>query len=96
MEGFEWDAAKSLANLKKHGVSFDEAATIFSDWNQATFADVFHSTNENRFITIGLSERLRLLTVSHTDRDEIIRIISARAATRAERRRYEEAIDNSR
>ncbi|MBV9495531.1 MAG: BrnT family toxin [Acidobacteria bacterium] len=95
MDRFEWDGAKAAANWRKHGVSFEEAATIFHDWNQGTWPDVLHSTNEDRFITIGLSERQRLLTVTHTDRDEIIRIISAREATRAERRRYEEDNDDS-
>lgn len=94
-DDFEWDSEKARANLEKHGVSFDEATTVFSRWDHATWPDVPHSTNEDRFITIGLSERNRLLTVSHTDRDETIRIISAREATRAERRRYEETLHSS-
>jgi uncharacterized protein len=87
---FEWDAAKAAANIRKHGVSFEEAATAFKDDFAATARDLQHSTTESRFITFGMSVRARLLAISHTDRGNTIRIISARLATRAERRLYEE------
>ena len=87
---FEWDSQKAAANLRKHHVSFSEAAAIFGDPLSTTFYDPDHSMDEHRFITIGLSNRARLLVVSHTDRDHTIRIINARKATRAEREYYEE------
>ncbi len=85
---FEWDKEKSRKNLKKHKVSFDEALTIFYDPLSATFYDPDHLPEE-RFITIGYSCYGRLLVVSHTDRDGIIRIISVRLATTHERRKHE-------
>jgi hypothetical protein len=85
-----WDARKAAANLKKHKVSFEEASTVLADPLAITGADPDHSIDETRWITFGLSNRSRLLAVSHTDKDDIIRIISARAATRPERRLYEE------
>jgi uncharacterized protein len=87
---FEWDEAKNLANLRKHGVSFDEAATIFGDTLSVTIDDPGHSYREFRFVTLGYSANQRLLTVVHTDRGHRIRIISARPATRTERKAYEE------
>lgn len=87
---FEWDPAKAEANLKEHGVSFDEATTILRDTLSITISDPDHSDSEDRFIDIGMSHRMRLLVVSYTERQDKIRIISARQPTRAERRSYEE------
>jgi hypothetical protein len=87
---FEWDADKGSQNLKKHKVSFVEAATVFGDALSRTFPDPDHSVAEDRYITIGTSDRGRVLIVSHTDRQERIRIISARKATPRERKAYEE------
>jgi uncharacterized DUF497 family protein len=89
---FEWDTRKAISNLKEHGVSFDEATTIFADTLSITIADPDHSTSETRFVDIGLSHTGRLLVVSYTERGDRIRIISARLPTRRERRQYEEAI----
>lgn len=86
----EWDEGKNAANIQKHGVSFEEAATVFGDPLSDTFDDPDHSTEEYRFITIGTSEKGRLLMVAHTDREDRIRIISARELTGQERRSYEE------
>lgn len=88
---FEWDARKAASNKRKHGVGFDEASTVFADALSATGADPEHSTHEERFLTIGLSNRRRILLVSHSDRGDNIRIISARLATISERCIYEEA-----
>lgn len=87
---FEWDTAKAAENLAKHGVSFEEAATVFRDTLSATGADPDHSVGEERFITFGVSTSGRLLVVAHTERGDTIRIISARPATRGERKIYEE------
>lgn len=87
---FEWDTAKAAENLAKHGVSFEEAATVFRDRLSATGADPDHSVGEERFITFGVSTSGRLLVVAHTERGDTIRIISARLATRGERKIYEE------
>ncbi len=87
---FEWDPAKAAENLSKHGVSFDEAATVFFDSLSVTGRDPDHSRGEGRFVIFGLSSAGRLLVVAHTERRERIRIISAREATRAERKLYEE------
>ena len=88
---FEWDPSKAAENLVKHGVSFEEAATVFRDTLSATGADPDHSFSEERFITFGISSDGRLLVVAHTDRDDdTIRIISARRATPHEREIYEE------
>jgi uncharacterized DUF497 family protein len=87
---FEWDANKALSNLKKHGVSFQEAVTVFGDPLSITIPDPRHSRMENRFVTIGISSESRTLVVVHSDRDKNIRIISVRQATRIERKRYEE------
>lgn len=86
---FEWDAAKAARNLAKHGVSFDEGSTVFGDPLAGTIPDPQHSGDEPRFITIGLSTRRRLIIVAHAERANRIRIISARRATRRERRKYE-------
>jgi uncharacterized protein len=88
---FEWDDKKASGNLRKHGVEFSEASTVFRDILSSTFPDPDHSIEEDRYITIGQSDLGRVLIVSHTDREERIRIISARTATRRERKAYEEA-----
>ena len=87
---FEWDSEKATQNLGKHNVSFHEAATAFGDPLSVTFPDPNHSIGENRHIIVGISQHNRLLIIAHTDRDDRIRIISARAATRREMRFYEE------
>jgi hypothetical protein len=87
---FEWDPAKAAENLKKHGVSFDEAASVFGDPLALTFEDPDHSASEERLITFGESIQRRLLVVSHIPRASRIRIISARRITRRERKIYEE------
>jgi hypothetical protein len=86
----EWDPKKASLNLRKHKVSFEEAATAMSDPMAATGADPDHSITEDRYITLGVSERGRLLVVAHTEEDETIRIISARLASKGERKIYEE------
>jgi len=87
---YEWDARKAAANRSKHGVSFQEAATVFRDPLSQTGGDPDHSVAENRFVTFGLSVRGRLLVVAHTEHGDTIRIISAREATARERAIYEE------
>ncbi len=92
---FEWDNSKAQANLKKHKIGFDEAKTIFNDPLLVTYLDDEHSADENRFISIGMSSKSRLLLVVHTEREDkpdmvVIRIISCRKATPLERRTYEE------
>lgn len=87
---FEWDLKKTANNLRKHGISFKEAATVFGDPLSMTFEDPDHSIDEQRFVTIGESRKRRVLVVAHTDRGGVIRIISARKATRRERKFYEE------
>jgi uncharacterized protein len=86
---FEWDPQKATANLRKHGVSFTEAGTVFGDDFAITVPDPDHSLNEERHITVGWSNRRRLLMVSHTDRGNRVRIISARELTKSERKEYE-------
>jgi len=86
---FEWDPNKAESNVEKHGVSFAHASTVFCDPLSLTFYDPDHSDDEERYITIGTSADDVLLIVSHTDRDDRIRIISARKAKRRERRIYE-------
>ena len=86
---FEWDGEKALANLRKHGVPFEEATTVFADPLSLTIADPDHSNDETRFLDLGLSHQRRLLVVSYTERGNEIRIISARFATRVERKTYE-------
>jgi uncharacterized protein len=87
---FEWDEEKAAANLTKHKVSFDEAKTIFNDPLYVDFYDPDHSVDEHRYIIIGESQQRRLLIVLYTERDDIIRLISAREVTRSERELYEE------
>jgi uncharacterized DUF497 family protein len=88
---FVWDPKKASADSRKHGVSFEEACTAFEDYLSITNEDPDHSVGEHRWITMGLSARKRLLDVSHTEEEEdIIRVISARPATRADRKLYEE------
>ena len=91
---FEWDENKARINFEKHKIRFDEARTIFADPLLITFVDDFHSNKEERFISIGISKRDRVLLAVHTEREEmneviVIRIISCRKATQAERNRYE-------
>ena len=90
MNGFEWDDGKSAGNLAKHGVSFDEAASALLDPLALTVFDTAHSVSEDRWLTIGYSQALRLLLVVSTDRDLATRIISARKATAGERQIYEQ------
>ncbi|MDD5400367.1 MAG: BrnT family toxin [Sulfurimonas sp.] len=89
---FEWDPAKALSNIKKHGVSFEEARTVFDDDYGRLLQDPEHSDEEERFILLGMSYTLKILTVVHCyrDADGIIRIISARASTKNEERQYKE------
>lgn len=87
---FEWDHAKAAGNLVKHGVSFEEASTVFADPLGRIADDPRHSTEEPRFVLLGQSERQRLLAVMYTERADTIRLISARGATPRERRAYEE------
>ncbi len=86
----EWDPKKARLNLRKHKISFEEAATALSDSMAATGADPDHSNAEDRYITFGVSDRGRLLVISHTEENETIRVISARLATKRERNMYEE------
>jgi uncharacterized protein len=87
---FEWDDAKAASNQRKHGVTFDEAVTVFGDELALTFADVDHADDEDRSRTYGLSNRGRLIVVVHTERKAGIRIISARKATKYEKTIYEQ------
>ncbi|HEY0370664.1 MAG TPA: BrnT family toxin [Thermoanaerobaculia bacterium] len=87
---FEWDERKARENVRKHGVTFDEAETVFDDLDARFTYEVAHSTNEDRFMIVGISDRERMLAVWHTYRDPNIRIIGARLATVAERKGYEE------
>ena len=87
---FEWDPEKADANQKKHGVSFDEASTVFADPLSLTIPDPDHSEREERMLLLGTSHSGRLLVISHTSQDRRIRLISAREANRHERNDYEE------
>jgi uncharacterized DUF497 family protein len=89
---FEWDPVKAASNRRKHGVTFDEAATAFADEQGVLIADPDHSADEDRFILLGMSGARRLLVVVHVvrERDTVIRIVSARKATRSERQTYDE------
>ena len=87
---FEWDPEKAAGNLDKHGVSFEEAATVFGDPLGRIVDDPRHSTDEPRYVLLGHSERQQILAVMFTERAETIRLISARKTTRRERREYEE------
>lgn len=88
---FRWDENKNVSNIKKHKISFEEAQSVFFDDNARLIPDPEHSIAEERFILLGLSNKLRLLIVVHTykERDEIIRIISARKATKTESKCYQ-------
>jgi uncharacterized protein len=85
---FEWDREKAIQNVAKHGVSFQEAVTAFGDPLSLTVFDPDHSGEEDRHLLVGVSSAARLLVIVHTDRGEAVRIISARLATRRERRSY--------
>jgi len=87
---YEWDHEKSERNFSKHGVSFEEAATVFDDPLYVDFYDPDHSIDEHRYLIMGQSSAGRLLIVSYTERDDVVRLISAREVTSAERRAYEE------
>ena len=87
---FEWDAGKAVSNLAKHGVSFQEAATIFDDPLYIDLYDPDHSSDEQRYLIVGVSQQSRLLIVSYTERNNVVRLISAREVTSAERKAYEE------
>lgn len=89
---YEWDAKKAAASLKKHGISFEDAATVFLDAFALTYTDPDHSAEEQREITIGHTMKEQLVFVAHCERRGRLRIISARLASRSERRQYEEAI----
>ena len=86
---FEWDHRKEVSNRKKHGVSFDEARTVFDDPVYVDFYDPDHSYDEHRYIIIGQAQRGWLLIVSYTERENLVRLISAREVTRGEREAYE-------
>jgi uncharacterized protein len=90
---FEWNPRKDAANFAKHGVSFEEAATVFGDPLGRIVRDPRHSEEEERFVLLGLSRNRRLLAVMFTDREEAIRIISARRVTRSERKNYAEGLN---
>ena len=87
---FKWDAKKAAANLRKHGVSFEEAASAFGDPLSLTISDPQHSGDEERYVLLSLTERHRLVVVAHTEEADTVRIINARPAMPAERRDYEE------
>ena len=87
---FIWDRDKAAANLRKHGVDFEEAATAFGDPLSITIPDPDHSAGEERWLLVGYSSAGRLLVVAHTERGDEIRLINARSATRRERETYEE------
>jgi uncharacterized DUF497 family protein len=86
----EWDPKKAASNQRRHGVDFHEAGTVLDDPLSVTFGDPDHSASERRYLTIGASTTGRILVVSHTERGEAVRLISARRATRRERKFYEE------
>ena len=86
---FEWDERKAKQNIRKHSVSFEEAATVFGDQFSITIYDPLHSEEEDRFVILGMSNKNQLLVVVHTERGDRVRIISARKATKKERKQYE-------
>ena len=88
---FDWDPGKARSNVRKHALSFEEAATVFYDPLSATFDDPDHSVDESRFVTVGYSSQNRLCVVVHIEREGTLRIISARRATAQEQKRHEEA-----
>jgi len=87
---FQWDENKATTNLEKHGVSFEEAAAVFGDARSLTIPDPAHSQREDRFVILGRSHQGKLLVVVHTERGDAVRIISARRASRRERKSHEE------
>jgi hypothetical protein len=87
---FRWNPGKAVTNVRKHGITFEKAATAFGDPLSLTIPDPDHGPTEKRFLLIGLSEPGRLLVVSHAERGDIVRVISARRATKRERTHYEE------
>jgi uncharacterized DUF497 family protein len=87
---FEWDPSKAATNLAKHAVAFEEAVAVFYDPLATTFTDPDHSIGESRLVTFGYSSQKRLLVVSHIERADAVRLISARVATSREKRRYED------
>ena len=87
---FEWDGTKAKVNIARHGVSFEEASTVFGDPMALLLPDPDHSLGEERFVVLGMSSRQRVLVVSHAERPPRTRLISARPATRHERRQYED------
>ena len=87
---FEWDSKKAVSNVKKHGITVEEAATVFGDTLSSTITDPLHSHGEHRFVLVGQSAQGRVLVVVHVERGDRIRIISARLANNKERRTYEE------
>ena len=93
---FEWDPNKAKENLETHGVSFDEASTAFRDTLSLAIYDPLHSEEEDRFVLIGSSHRNRLLVIVHTERGDNIRLLSARNASKKERKQYEENAKRSR
>ena len=90
---FEWDDEKAASNLSKHGVSFEEAKTVFRDPLYVDFYDPDHSADEHRYLIVGESEKGRLLVVSYTERGDAVRLIGSREVTPAERKAYEEGSD---
>ena len=92
---YEWDPAKAAANARKHRDSYEEAASVLGDPAALTFIDPDHSSEEERWITIGRSSRQPVLFVAHTEREDRVRIISARSATRREQEQYEEGFDQA-
>ena len=86
---FEWNHQKAEFNSQKHGITFDEASTVFGDTLSVTFPDLEHSIQEERYLIIGLSSKNKILVISHVYRNESIRIISARQATKREQKFYE-------
>jgi len=89
-----WDSRKAKRNLRRHGVAFEEAATVFTDPLSSTIEDPLHSEEEDRFVIVGESIRRRILVVVHADEGDTIRIISARVAAAFERKQYEENSEN--
>lgn len=93
---YEWDPVKAHANARKHGVTFEEASSVFLDPSAVTYWDPDHSNVEDREVTIGRSARERMLFVAHASREDGIRLISARLATRREQRQHEEGLKETR
>ena len=91
MPSFDWDTDKAAANLRKHGITFEAATTVFSDPLALTYYDADHSADEDRYLTIGFSSSGTMVVVSHTERGDSTRLISARSATSSERRAYSDA-----